>query len=172
METTGIVRRIDELGRIVIPKEIRRTMRLKEGEELEICLGQDQLVFKKYSAMGSIGGFAAYVAEALQAETGGTVFVTDGAQVISSRGAGKSADGAELSPEFCALLQGRTPKRLTGEQIVPVTSDNAAKCAELLVVPVLVGGDLFGAVAAAVTRSGQYFDSVKLCARILEKAIG
>lgn len=60
MKATGIVRRIDDLGRVVIPKEIRRTMRIREGDPLEIYTDKDGgVIFKKYSLMGGLGDFAA-----------------------------------------------------------------------------------------------------------------
>ena len=58
MKATGIVRRIDELGRVVIPKEIRRTLRIREGDPLELFTDRDELMLKKYSPIASIGRFA------------------------------------------------------------------------------------------------------------------
>ena len=59
MKATGIVRRIDELGRVVIPKEIRRTLRIREGDPLEIFTASDgEVIFKKYSPMGEISEFS------------------------------------------------------------------------------------------------------------------
>ena len=66
MKATGIVRKIDELGRIVIPKEIRRTMRIREGDPLEIFTEKDgEVIFKKYSPVGEIGNIAGDCAESL-----------------------------------------------------------------------------------------------------------
>ena len=66
MKATGIVRRIDDLGRVVIPKEIRRTMRIREGDPLEIYTDTDgQVIFKKYSPMGELSEFAAQICDAL-----------------------------------------------------------------------------------------------------------
>ena len=60
MKATGIVRRIDDLGRVVIPKEIRRTMRIREGDPLEIYTDKDGgVIFRKYSLMGALADFAA-----------------------------------------------------------------------------------------------------------------
>ena len=73
MKSTGIVRRIDELGRVVIPKEIRRTLRIKEGYPLEIYVGKDgEIVLKKYSPMGEMGDSAGDFADALQRVSGHT----------------------------------------------------------------------------------------------------
>ena len=71
MKATGIVRRIDDLGRVVIPKEIRRTMRIREGDPLEIYTDTDgQVIFKKYSPMGELSEFAAQICDALHKTTG------------------------------------------------------------------------------------------------------
>ena len=71
MKATGIVRRIDDLGRVVIPKEIRRTMRIREGDPLEIYTSRDgEVIFKKYSLMGGLDDFAAQLCETMSRSTG------------------------------------------------------------------------------------------------------
>ncbi len=88
MKATGIVRRIDDLGRIVIPKEIRRTLRIKEGDPLEIYTDRDgEVIFKKYSPIGEMQSFANEYATALQKATGTPIFVCDKEEVICVRGA-------------------------------------------------------------------------------------
>ena len=78
MKATGIVRRIDDLGRVVIPKEIRRTMRIREGDPLEIYTDTDgQVIFKKYSPMGELSEFAAQICDALHKTTGSIAAVCD-----------------------------------------------------------------------------------------------
>ena len=84
MKATGIVRRIDDLGRVVIPKEIRRTMRIREGDPLEIYTSRDgEVVFKKYSLLGGLDEFAAQFCETLSKSTGSIVAVTDRDSVIA-----------------------------------------------------------------------------------------
>lgn len=78
MKATGIVRRIDDLGRVVIPKEIRRTMHIREGDPLEIYTDKDGVViFKKYSLMSGVGEFAAQLCEVMHKATGRIVVITD-----------------------------------------------------------------------------------------------
>ena len=90
MKATGIVRRIDDLGRVVIPKEIRRTMRIREGDPLEIYTDTDgQVIFKKYSPMGELSEFAAQICDALHKTTGGIAAVCDRDAVIAVAGGGK-----------------------------------------------------------------------------------
>ena len=90
MKATGIVRRIDDLGRVVIPKEIRKTLRIKEGTPLEIFTDREgQIILKKYSPIGELGQFAGEYAESLAQTTGYLVLVTDCDHVIAASGSGK-----------------------------------------------------------------------------------
>ncbi|WRS27127.1 stage V sporulation T C-terminal domain-containing protein [Oscillospiraceae bacterium MB08-C2-2] len=87
MKATGIVRRIDDLGRVVIPKEIRRTMRIREGDPLEIYTDNDgEVIFKKYSPLGELGSFSSQYAEVLYRTGGFPVVVCDRDHVISVAG--------------------------------------------------------------------------------------
>ena len=87
MKATGIVRRIDDLGRVVIPKEIRKTLRIKEGTPLEIFTDREgQIILKKYSPIGELNTFAAEYAEALVQTTGLTACITDRDQVVAACG--------------------------------------------------------------------------------------
>ena len=96
MKATGIVRRIDDLGRVVIPKEIRRTMRIREGDPLEIYTSKDgEVIFKKYSLLGGVEEFAAQLCETLSKSTGATVAVTDRDSVIAAAGSTRREGVAE-----------------------------------------------------------------------------
>ncbi len=87
MKATGIVRRIDDLGRVVIPKEIRRTMRIREGEPLEIFVDREgEVILKKYSPIGELSNFAQEYADALAEETGHAVFIMDRDIIIAVSG--------------------------------------------------------------------------------------
>ena len=87
MKATGIVRRIDDLGRIVIPKEIRRTLRIKEGDPLEIFTDSEgEEIIKKYSQIGELGKFAAEFAESLAQTSGHGVCITDRDQIVAAAG--------------------------------------------------------------------------------------
>ena len=90
MKATGIVRRIDDLGRVVIPKEIRRTMRIHEGDPLEIYTESDgTVIFKKYSPIGELGEFADQYAEALAKTVGIPACISDKDTVIAVSGVSK-----------------------------------------------------------------------------------
>lgn len=171
METTGIVRRIDELGRIVIPKEIRRTMGIKEGEEMEICLGDDALVFKKYSALGNVGALSKSVASALQAQVGGTVLVTDANVVVAAAGTHRKVQGEPVNHRLNVLLQARTHKRLERKDVFSVAGESTDGIEEMYVAPILAGGDLFGSIVVLSQRGGVSQDAVKVCAGLLEGSV-
>ena len=86
MKATGIVRRIDDLGRVVIPKEIRRTLRIREGDPLEIFTDREgEIILKKYSPIGELAAFAGMYADSLAKEAGCLVCICD----MDKRGAGK-----------------------------------------------------------------------------------
>jgi AbrB family looped-hinge helix DNA binding protein len=90
MKATGIVRRIDDLGRVVIPKEIRRTLRIREGDPLEIFVDREgEVILKKYSPIGELGDFAKEYADSLYESTGHIALVTDTDMVIAVSGAPK-----------------------------------------------------------------------------------
>ena len=98
MKATGIVRRIDDLGRVVIPKEIRRTMRIREGDPLEIYTSKDgEVIFKKYSLMGGVDEFAAQLCDTLSKSTGTSVAVINDYAIKSTT----IASGAETYPQGC-----------------------------------------------------------------------
>lgn len=90
MKATGIVRRIDDLGRVVIPKEIRRTLRIREGDPLEIFVDREgEVILKKYSPIGELGDFAQEYADALYESTGHIAIITDRDAVVAVAGAAK-----------------------------------------------------------------------------------
>ena len=96
MKATGIVRRIDDLGRVVIPKEIRRVLRIREGDPLEIFTERDgEVIFKKYSPIGEMSTFAKQYAESLAKASGHVALITDRDVVIAAAGGGKLRRGAD-----------------------------------------------------------------------------
>ncbi len=149
MKATGIVRRIDDLGRVVIPKEIRRTMRIHEGDPLEIFTSKDgEVIFKKYSAVGELSNFATEYAEALYKISGHSAAITDKDVVISVSGAGKKelmekkvSEGLEKIMNSRSAL---TSKSETKERIF--VSDTSDKYFCYVAVPIISEGDAIGSV--------------------------
>lgn len=147
MKATGIVRRIDDLGRVVIPKEIRRTLHIRVGEPLEIYVsGDGEVIFKKYSPLGELAGPAVQLAEVLAKASGRAVLVADCDHVVTVSGASRREwVDQRLAPDFAAAMEGR---RLLAppapEAAAPVEN---APLAALALAPILAQGDVIGAVA-------------------------
>ena len=117
MKATGIVRRIDDLGRVVIPKEIRRTLRIREGDPLEIYTEKDgEVIFKKYSPMGDLTTFASQICESISRNTGHSAAVCDRDSVIAIAGAPKrSLLEKRNSGAVEQLMEQRRSYRYTGD---------------------------------------------------------
>lgn len=160
MKATGIVRRIDELGRVVIPKEIRRTLRIREGDALEIYTDRDGgVILKKYSLVGELGDFAKEYAESLHRTIGHTAVICDKDVIVATASSSRKdfAQGSPLAPERAisdeleeaiAMRKGQTRLASRGEHMIPISSgDNADEsCTAQLIQPIIAGGDTIGAV--------------------------
>ena len=146
MKATGIVRRIDDLGRVVIPKEIRRTMRIREGDPLEIYTTRDgEVIFKKYSLISGLEDFAAQFCDTLSRSTDFTAAVTDRDAVVAVAGSGKrELMGKPLSAETSELMEGRSIYQYGAQQVM--LSDANGKFAVSVAAPILSGGDVLGLV--------------------------
>ncbi len=144
MKATGIVRRIDDLGRVVIPKEIRRTMRIREGDPLEIYTTREgEVIFKKYSLIGGLEDFAAQFCDTLCRSTDFSAAVTDRDAVIAIAGAGKrELLGKPVSAPLERIMQERG---LYCGEGVPVCEGNDGYRAAVAA-PILCEGDVLGAV--------------------------
>ena len=147
MKATGIVRRIDDLGRVVIPKEIRRTMRIREGDPLEIYTTRDgEVIFKKYSLIGGLEDFAAQFCDTLSRSTDFTAAVTDRDTVIAVAGSGRrELMGKQLSSALEEMMDQRGIYRCTDTPHIPV-NDSVSHYAVAVAAPILCGGDVLGLV--------------------------
>ena len=155
MKATGIVRRIDDLGRVVIPKEIRRTMRIREGDPLEIYTDRDgEVIFKKYSPIGELHAFASEYAETLQKTAGMSVFICDRDAIITVAGASKREYvDRKISRALEEIIESRSLyMRGSGKETIPVTDDAShyVTCA----MPIIAEGDVIGCIA-----TGWQFDT-------------
>ena len=148
MKATGIVRRIDELGRVVIPKEIRRTQRIRQGDALEIYTAPDgEVIFKKYSPLVELGQLSAVYAEVLAKSLGRAVLVCDRSAIAAATGTGRQElVGRALSPELEQLLTMRS------QYVAPTQPERRVKALErgdrqlLCVSPIIARGDVEGGV--------------------------
>lgn len=148
MKATGIVRRIDELGRVVIPKEIRRTQRIRQGDALEIYTAADgEVVFKKYSPLGSLRQISGVYAEVLAKSLRRPVLVCDREHIVAATGAAKRhLLGAHIGPGVEQLLAMRTPYTAPAQTGRRIALLERGETCLLCAAPVLVHGDLEGGV--------------------------
>ncbi|MBO4212229.1 MAG: AbrB/MazE/SpoVT family DNA-binding domain-containing protein [Oscillospiraceae bacterium] len=150
MKATGIVRRIDDLGRVVIPKEIRRTLRIREGDPLEIYTEKDgEVIFKKYSPMGDLTEFAGRICESLHKNTGFPAAICDRDTVIAAAGPGRQdLIDRRISHSLIRRLEDRERCCNRGASSpVPVVEGNSPSLGAS--VPVLSQGDLLGGILLA-----------------------
>lgn len=154
MKATGIVRRIDDLGRVVIPKEIRRTMRIREGDPLEIYTDKDgEVIFKKYSPIGELSDFAAQICDSLHKSTDAIAAVCDRDTVIAiSGGARRELMDKRISAELEHIMEGRSTYRYDGSSSISV-SDSADNLCVSVAAPVISEGDVMGCVMFVSPRS-------------------
>ncbi len=155
MKATGIVRRIDDLGRVVIPKEIRRTMRIREGDPLEIYTAADgEVIFKKYSPIGELSETASQYAEVLGRATELPVLITDRDHVIAVAGASKrELLERRVTEELETLMQERTSYTASPD-IPPLYPISGYEKEAALAFPIIGGGDVSGAVMLMLREDG------------------
>lgn len=174
MKATGIVRRIDELGRVVIPKEIRRTLRIREGDALEVYTDSDGgVILKKYSPIGELGDFAKEYAESLHQSVGYTTLICDKDCVIAVSGVGKSTHGSSIAvdkaihPALEKLMTAREKvnvSKLNGDDMYPImaSDDNNDAYSAELIIPILASGDAIGAVILLSKDDGVVFGQTEV----------
>lgn len=147
-KATGIVRRIDDLGRIVIPKEIRRTLHIRETDPMEIFTDTEgQIILKKYSPIGDISAFAGKYADSLAEATGMTVCITDREQVIAAAGEHKkNLMGKPVTRELNQAMENRSGVVASDDEdgFVKVTMDSQFK--QEAMHPIICQGDVLGTV--------------------------
>lgn len=163
MKATGIVRRIDDLGRVVIPKEIRRTMRIREGDPLEIYTDKDGgVIFRKYSLMGGLGDFSAQLCETLNKTTGKIVAITDRDSCISVAGAArKELTDKRISQKLEQLMEQRNIYQYQKDESPIRICDDVAQYYISTAAPILSEGDVLGCVIFTSTQDQLVSDEVE-----------
>lgn len=149
MKATGIVRRIDDLGRIVIPKEIRRTLRIRESDPLEIYTDREgEIILKKYSPIGEMSTFAKQYAESLSQVSGRTALIADRDQFIAVSGGFKNFLGKSISKELEEKLDKREVIMAGKDEagFIPITQDSSDEFQQEAIQPIICEGDVIGAV--------------------------
>ena len=148
MKATGIVRRIDDLGRVVIPKEIRRTLRIREGAPLEIYTGKDgEVIFKKYSPVGELGDFVGDYAETLSKTSGYPICNTDTDNIIAVSGVPKrELSDKKISSDIERFMEEKTTFICRGQEKKVSVVDGNEKYTAGVVAPIISEGDPVGSV--------------------------
>lgn len=172
MKATGIVRRIDDLGRVVIPKEIRRTLRIREGDPLEIFTDREgEVILKKYSPIGELTNFAGQYAESIAQALGCLVCICDTDQVITASGNGrKELQDKYISSALRQVMDGRKIVLASegSRDYVRIVAEQEAVYAEEVITPIICVGDSIGAVVLLNQDSKKEFGEpekkVALCA--------
>jgi len=148
MKATGIVRRIDDLGRVVIPKEIRRTMRIREGDPLEIYTNSDgEVIFKKYSAISEMSENATYVADIMCRIAGCPVVIFDKDHVVASAGVPKKEFAERRTTEQLEELMNSRSQYFCQDGNSHFNAVEGIDRSAIAVVPIITSGDVSGAVA-------------------------
>ena len=149
MKATGIVRRIDDLGRVVIPKEIRRTLRIREGDPLEIFVDRDgEVILKKYSPIGELGDFAQEYAESIHEATKQVTIITDRDAVIAVSGAVKKEFiDKRISEMIERAMESRQSIAVEQDATQPLLLDEeTSSFSSYVISPIVANGDAIGAV--------------------------
>lgn len=175
MKATGIVRRIDDLGRIVIPKEIRNTMRWREGDPLEIFVDRSgEVILKKYSPIGTLDDFAKEYADAIYEATGHIVLIADRDNIIAVAGAPKMKYiNKPISVGVERVMEGRRAVRIGG-----ASNKFCKECAPEagcefigeVIAPIIADGEAVGAVIICTTEPGMVIGDIEV--RLAETAAG
>ncbi|MBU5467400.1 stage V sporulation protein T [Virgibacillus sp. MSJ-26] len=148
MKATGIVRRIDDLGRVVIPKEIRRTLRIREGDPLEIFIDREgEVILKKYSPINELGHFATEYAEALFDSLQSPVLICDRDEVIAIAGESKKEYlNKKIGSKLEKVIESRTLEFVDESETVEITANNEQEITSYCIAPVIANGDPIGCV--------------------------
>lgn len=172
MKATGIVRRIDDLGRVVIPKEIRRTLRIREGDPLEIFVDRDgEVILKKYSPIGELGDFAKEYSESLFESTGHLTMISDRDNVIAVAGGSKKDF---LEKQIGSLVEASMEQRKAAIETNPgqyeIIKDMSEPYSSYVIAPIIAGGDPIGSVILISKEEGHKMGQMEV--KMAETAAG
>ncbi|KJS02003.1 MAG: stage V sporulation protein T [Peptococcaceae bacterium BRH_c4a] len=178
MKATGIVRRIDDLGRVVIPKEIRRTLRIREGDPLEIFVDREgEVILKKYSPIGELGDFAKEYADSLHEALGHIACIADRDTIIAVAGAPKKEFiNKAIGPAIEKVMEDRKASILNNPGKEPqnkecmIVEDGDCRYSAEVIAPIITEGDPIGAVILASREPDTKMGEMEL--KLAETAAG
>lgn len=172
MKATGIVRRIDDLGRVVIPKEIRRTLRIREGDPLEIFVDREgEVILKKYSPIGELGDFAKEYSDSLYESLKHITLICDRDTIIAVAGASKKE---YMDKQIGSIVETAMEERRTVAENNPgeyeICDGVREQYESFVIAPIVAGGDPIGAVILVSKESGTNMDDLET--KMAETAAG
>jgi AbrB family transcriptional regulator (stage V sporulation protein T) len=172
MKATGIVRRIDDLGRVVIPKEIRRTLRIREGDPLEIFVDRDgEVILKKYSPIGELGDFAKEYADSLYESLGHMTLISDRDSIIAVSGTSKKE---YLEKDIGQVVETSMEERKTILEsqagTYEISKDINEAYTSACIAPIVAGGDPIGSVILLSKKDGVSMGNLEV--KLAETAAG
>ncbi len=172
MKATGIVRRIDDLGRVVIPKEIRRTMRIREGDPLEIFTGASgEVVFKKYSPVGELSESAAVYADSIIKCSSLPVIICDRDSCVAAAGISKKEVlERRISPTLEEIIESRKEASIPTDKVAEALEGTSLRL--LFAAPIISSGDLCGCVALVGNEATAPTDSDMNLVRVAALFLG
>ena len=143
MKATGIIRRIDDLGRIVIPKEIRKNLRIKNGENLEIFVGEnDQIILRKFSQLDKLLDVSQSLIDAISHTTKYQVLISNNDICISASAKKKQYIDKPLSETILNILNDR--KNIIKNEPIEITNNESEN--HLAISPIVAHGDVLGSI--------------------------
>lgn len=148
MKATGIVRKIDELGRVVIPKEIRKSLRIREGDPLEIYVEKNgEVILKKYAPLGDMQEISEQYVDTLAKTTGFAACITDNETIIAVSGASKKEYlDKSISSHILNVMDDRAIWSTKDDSIMPIIADDKADYFSQIIAPIIADGDAIGTV--------------------------
>ena len=175
MKATGVVRRIDDLGRVVIPKEIRKTLRIREGDPLELFTAKDgEIILKKYSPIGELNEFSQEYAETLGEILGHGIIITDLDSIISvSKLSKKDYKEKNISKELEQLIENRESKKIKGEYRIPIYKDDNSIYSGQIIMPIIsASGDCIGSIVVVTKEDERFQEGIEKILKVACSFLG
>ena len=169
MKSTGVIRRIDELGRIVIPKEIRRNLKIRDGESMEIFIDMDSIILKKYSRIEDSTGYAKKLCTTLHNLTNNEIIITDRERIISAEGENlKNLENETLSKQLTNIIDNRETYFASNETTIDITATQKLK-GFISIVSIIVSADSVGLVI--INNKNNLVEETKTLAKFISNLI-